>query len=144
MIYKIRTTALITTLLSVLLMFFLTQSPVSAASCKDLSKSRCGASSSCSWVGGYTTKKGVKVSSFCRSKPGSGATKAKKKSVAKKSVAKKKKSSKSAKKKDKAAKVKSKSKKEKKKKATKKKKKAPKSKKSSKKKTKKKKKDKKK
>jgi len=133
MIHKTRATGLFTTFISVLLVFFLTQGSASAASCKGLSKSRCGASSACSWVGSYTTKKGVKVSSFCRNKPGSGVMKAKKKSITKKSAAKKKKSSKSSQKKDKAAKVKSKPKKEKKKK-----KKAKKSKKSDKKKTKKK------
>ncbi len=126
MIHKTTTKSLFATLISVLLVFFLAQGSANAASCKGLSKSRCGTASACSWVGSYTTKKGVKVSSFCRSKPGSGSKKAKKKSVTKKSAAKKKKSSK-------AAKVKSKSKKEKKKK-----KKSKKSKKSDKKKTKKK------
>ncbi len=138
MIHKIRATGLFTTLISVLLVFFLAQGPASAASCKGLSKSRCGANSSCSWVGGYTTKKNVKVSAFCRNKPGSRSTKAKKKSVAKKSAAKKKKASKSAQKEDKATKTKSKPKKEKVKKEKKKKKKAKKSKKSDKKKDKKK------
>ena len=133
MIHKTTTKSLFTTLISVLLVFFLAQGSANAASCKGLSKSRCGTASACSWVGSYTTKKGVKVSSFCRSKPGSGSKKAKKKSITKKSSAKKKKSSKFSKKKDKAAKVKSKSKKGKKKK-----KKAKKSKKSDKKKTKKK------
>ena len=133
MIHKTMAKSLFTTLISVLLLFFLAQGSASAAACKGLSKSRCGTASACSWVGSYTTKKGVKVSSFCRSKPGSGSKKAKKKSVTKKSAAKKKKSSKSSKKKNKAAKVKSKSKKGKKKK-----KKAKKSKKSDKKKTKKK------
>jgi len=129
MIHKITSAGLFTTLVSVLLVFFLAQGTASAASCKGLSKSKCGANSSCSWVGGYTTKKGVKVSAFCRNKPGSGSTKAKKKSVAKKSATKKKESSKSTKKGDKATKVKSKPKKEKKK-EKKKKKKAKKSKKS--------------
>ncbi len=104
MIHKTRAKGLFATLLSVLLVFFLAQGSVSAASCKGLSKSKCGGNSSCSWVGGYTTKKGVKVSAFCRNKPGSGTSKAKKKSVAKKSATKKKTSSKSSQKKDKAAK----------------------------------------
>lgn len=107
---------LFSTLMSALLVFFLAQGTASAASCKGLSKSRCGTNSSCSWVGGYTTKKNVKVSAFCRNKPGSGSTKAKNKSVTKKSAAKKKEASKSSQKKDKATKVKSKPKKDKKKK----------------------------
>jgi hypothetical protein len=94
--------------------FFLSQGSASAASCKGLSKSRCGTSPVCSWVGSYTTKKGIKVSSFCRSKPGSGSTKAKKKSVTKKSVTKKKKSSKASKKEKKKKKKKKKAKKSKK------------------------------
>lgn len=138
MIHKITNTGLFTTLMSVLLVFFLAQGTASAASCKGLSKSRCSANSSCSWVGGYTTKKNVKVSAFCRNKPGSGSTKAKKKSVTKKSAARKKEASKSSQKKDKATKVKSKPKKDKKKKDKKKKKKAKKSKKSDKEKNKKK------
>ncbi len=40
------------------------------SSCKDLSKSSCGTTQSCSWTKGYKTKKGAKVDSYCRSKPG--------------------------------------------------------------------------
>ncbi len=40
------------------------------SSCKDLSKSSCGTTQSCNWTKGYKTKKGVKVNSYCRSKPG--------------------------------------------------------------------------
>ena len=40
------------------------------SSCKNLSKSSCGTTQSCSWTKGYKTKKGVKVGSYCRSKPG--------------------------------------------------------------------------
>jgi hypothetical protein len=40
------------------------------SSCKELSKSSCGTTQSCSWTKGYKTKKGVKVNSYCRSKPG--------------------------------------------------------------------------
>jgi hypothetical protein len=37
-------------------------------SCKGLSKSTCEGSASCSWVSGYTTKDGAKVSAYCRAK----------------------------------------------------------------------------
>ena len=43
-------------------------SALAANACKGLSQSKCGSSSSCSWVDGYTTKKGTKVSSYCRAK----------------------------------------------------------------------------
>ena len=38
------------------------------SACKGYSKSECGSRESCSWVEGYTTKKGVKVDSYCRAK----------------------------------------------------------------------------
>lgn len=38
------------------------------SACKGLAKSGCAAKDSCSWVDGYTTKKGVKVASYCRAK----------------------------------------------------------------------------
>ena len=42
--------------------------PVSAQSaCKGLAKGKCASSSSCSWVGGYQTKAGKAVKSYCRS-----------------------------------------------------------------------------
>jgi len=36
--------------------------------CKGFSKSECAAKDACSWVEGYTTKKGVKVDPYCRAK----------------------------------------------------------------------------
>ena len=39
-----------------------------AKSCKEMSKSTCTTASSCTWVKGYTTKKGNKVSAYCRNK----------------------------------------------------------------------------
>ena len=38
------------------------------SACKGVSKSQCVSKDSCSWVEGYTTKKGVKVSAYCRAK----------------------------------------------------------------------------
>ena len=38
------------------------------SACKGISKSQCASKDSCSWVEGYTTKKGVKVSAYCRVK----------------------------------------------------------------------------
>lgn len=67
--------------LIVLLQVSLLSTASAKSSCKDLSKTQCGNSSSCSWTQGYTTKKGVKVSSYCRSKPG--VKKSKKKQSAK-------------------------------------------------------------
>ena len=43
-------------------------SAAAETACKGMSQSKCEASDSCAWVGGYTTGKGVKVSSYCRSK----------------------------------------------------------------------------
>ncbi|MDH3702263.1 MAG: hypothetical protein OEU46_13195 [Alphaproteobacteria bacterium] len=68
--------------------------PVSAQSaCKGLAKGKCTSNSSCSWVGGYQTKAGKAVKSYCRSTSKgaakkSGAAKVKKAKV--KSTAKKK------------------------------------------------------
>ena len=41
-----------------------------AADCKGLSKSQCERNDACSWVQGYTTRKGYQVSAYCRAKPG--------------------------------------------------------------------------
>lgn len=49
---------------------------MAAKACKELSKNQCESSTSCSFVKGYTTKTGTKVSAHCRNKPG--AKKAKK------------------------------------------------------------------
>ena len=39
-----------------------------AASCKEMSQSKCDKSDSCSWVNGYKTKSGTKVKGYCRNK----------------------------------------------------------------------------
>ena len=39
-----------------------------AKSCKGMSKSSCNNSASCSWINGYKTKSGSKISSYCRNK----------------------------------------------------------------------------
>ncbi len=67
--------------LIVLLQVSLVSVASAKSSCKDLSKNKCSSSNSCSWTQGYTTKKGVKVSSYCRTKPG--VKKSKKKQSAK-------------------------------------------------------------
>lgn len=36
--------------------------------CKGVSKSECESKDACTWVEGYTTKKGVKVNAYCRVK----------------------------------------------------------------------------
>jgi len=113
-INKMTTVSLSTVFTSILFLFFLSHAPVDAAACKGLSKSKCAAKSACSWVSGYTTKKGAKVSAFCRNKPGSGSTKAKKKSNSAKSSKDKKKSPINTPKEDNKTKTKSKTKKEKK------------------------------
>lgn len=38
------------------------------SACKGFSKSECVSKDSCTWVEGYTTKKGVKVDAYCRVK----------------------------------------------------------------------------
>jgi hypothetical protein len=38
------------------------------SSCKGVSKSECESKGACVWVDGYTTKKGTKVSAYCRVK----------------------------------------------------------------------------
>jgi len=50
----------------------LINSPLFAAggSCKGLSASACEHDAACSWVAGYTTKKGVQVEAYCRLKRG--------------------------------------------------------------------------
>ena len=61
---------------AVTLSFVLIAAPaVYAKACKGLSKTACSNSNSCSWTKGYTTKKGVKVDSYCRNKPGKKASK---------------------------------------------------------------------
>jgi len=40
------------------------------SACQGLEKPVCEGKEQCSWVSGYTTKKGTEVSPFCRSKPG--------------------------------------------------------------------------
>ena len=52
-----------------LLLGFLAGGGALAADCKGLSKAPCEVSDSCSWVGGYTSKSGKNVSSYCRAKP---------------------------------------------------------------------------
>ena len=51
---------------------FLVNSPIFAAdgSCKGLSASACGQDPGCTWVAGYTTKKGVQVEAYCRLRSG--------------------------------------------------------------------------
>jgi hypothetical protein len=39
----------------------------SASTCKGLDEAACKQSASCSWVSGYTTKKGNTISAYCRS-----------------------------------------------------------------------------
>ena len=43
-------------------------SAAAETACKGMSKSKCEGADACSWVNGYTTKKGVKVDSYCRNK----------------------------------------------------------------------------
>jgi hypothetical protein len=40
-----------------------------ASACKGLTESACAANAGCSWVKGFTTKKGRVVKAFCRKKP---------------------------------------------------------------------------
>lgn len=69
------------------LALFFSGSAIAASACKGLSKSKCNANGSCSWVEKYTTKKGTSVGPFCRSKPGKASSKgAAASSKAKKSV----------------------------------------------------------
>jgi hypothetical protein len=70
-----------------LITLFLASPPVLAESkCKSLDQKRCLKTSGCTWVKGYTTTKGIKVSSYCRStakkkkKGGSNSSKSKKSS----------------------------------------------------------------
>ena len=62
-------------LLIILLGIFLLSGQASAKACKEMSKSACSSSDSCSWVNAYTTKKGVKVNSYCRNKAKKSSTK---------------------------------------------------------------------
>ena len=39
-----------------------------AAECKGMKKSKCEKASQCTYVKGYTTKSGTKVSAYCRNK----------------------------------------------------------------------------
>ena len=43
-------------------------SAAAETACKGMSKSKCEGAGACVWVDGYTTKKGVKVDSYCRNK----------------------------------------------------------------------------
>jgi hypothetical protein len=43
-------------------------SAAAETACKSMSKSKCEGADACVWVNGYTTKKGVKVDSYCRNK----------------------------------------------------------------------------
>jgi len=53
----------------------LVTSPTQAAStCKGLERGACERNGSCSWVDDHTRKDGVKVSGYCRSKPGRSGT----------------------------------------------------------------------
>ncbi|HFC52900.1 MAG TPA: chromosome partitioning protein ParB [Gammaproteobacteria bacterium] len=47
---------------------------VGASPCKGLTKGRCTAKASCSWVDSYKTKNGTRVKGYCRSKPGKGSS----------------------------------------------------------------------
>jgi hypothetical protein len=53
---------------------FISTQAAEASACKGVSKSKCVANSHCSWVGKYTTKKGISVGPFCRSKSGKGSS----------------------------------------------------------------------
>lgn len=61
------------TMLFTLSLIGLTQSNAASAAsaCKGLESAACDASSSCSWVEGYTRKDGRAVKSFCRAKASS-------------------------------------------------------------------------
>jgi hypothetical protein len=58
----------------VVLGLFISVQAAGASACKGVSKSKCAANNRCSWVGEYTTKKGVSVGPFCRSKSGKGSS----------------------------------------------------------------------
>jgi len=69
---KLRTSLSVATIL----LTFLAGPTANAKSiCKSLSKTACGQSNSCSLTKGYTTKKGITVTSYCRNKPGQAASK---------------------------------------------------------------------
>ncbi len=53
--------------------FFYASSPAVAADCTERTKTSCERSTTCTWVKGYETSTGVRVSSYCRSKPTSSA-----------------------------------------------------------------------
>ena len=74
-------------MLALSLFVFSPATKAKAAECKGLSKTQCTKHDECSYVSSFTRKDGVKVSAFCRNKPGSGKSKAKK--PTKKKVAKK-------------------------------------------------------
>ena len=59
-------------------------SSVQAAECKGLSKTKCEASDSCSWIKGYKTKTGSSVNAYCRAKAGKSTKKKSEKEKAKK------------------------------------------------------------
>jgi len=72
------------------------KSTASASACQGLGKSTCTGKKDCTWVGGYTTKEGSKVKSYCRSKGKAQKKKATKKKAGKKKASKKKASKKKA------------------------------------------------
>ena len=49
-------------------LFLLSPGVSLAAECKGMQKSKCEKASQCTYVKGYTTKSGTKVSSYCRNK----------------------------------------------------------------------------
>ncbi len=54
--------------LTLILGLALAGSAAAETACKGMSKSKCEGAGACVWVDGYTTKKGVKVDSYCRNK----------------------------------------------------------------------------
>ena len=72
-----------------ILSMLFSHSVFAAKSCKEMSKSSCEKSTSCSWVKGYTTKKGNKVDAYCRNKAKKSAKKSSSKKDTKKTSEKK-------------------------------------------------------
>ncbi|MCB1907478.1 MAG: hypothetical protein KDH15_08935 [Rhodocyclaceae bacterium] len=48
----------------------LSSSGIAAGSCKGLEKEKCTPSAGCTWIDSYSTKKGITVEAYCRSKGG--------------------------------------------------------------------------
>ena len=76
----------IATILVALFAFVLGGAPASAVECKGLTKSRCGGSSSCTWVSGYKRQDGAEVKSYCRASSGQAAKTSTKKSTQKEKI----------------------------------------------------------